>query len=58
MEPILAAAAESVIAGRKAEVERHVAQALTAGLSPQSILAEGLIAPMAEVGARFERGEF
>jgi len=58
MEPILVAAAESVIAGRKAEAERHVAQALTAGLSPQSILTEGLIAPMAEVGARFERGEF
>jgi 5-methyltetrahydrofolate--homocysteine methyltransferase len=58
MEPILVTAAESVIAGRKAEVERHIAEALTAGLTPQSILAEGLIAPMAEVGARFERGEF
>jgi 5-methyltetrahydrofolate--homocysteine methyltransferase len=58
MEPILETAAQSVIGGRKAEVERFIAEALAAGLSPQSILADGLIAPMAEVGARFERGEF
>ena len=58
MQPILESAAQSVIGGRKAEVERFVAQALAAGISPQAILDDGLIAPMAEVGARFERGEF
>ena len=50
--------AESVIAGWRADAERQTREALAAGVSPQSILADGLIAPMAEVGARFERGEF
>ena len=45
MEPILESAAHSVIGGRKAEVERFVAEASAAGLSPQSILTDGLIAP-------------
>jgi 5-methyltetrahydrofolate--homocysteine methyltransferase len=50
--------AESVIAGRRADADRETREALAGGVSPRAILAEGLIAPMAEVGARFERGEF
>jgi 5-methyltetrahydrofolate--homocysteine methyltransferase len=39
-------------------VETKVREALEAGLDPQTILNEALIAAMGEVGARFERGEF
>jgi len=58
MNTILQEIAESVITGRRTQVEGLVRQALEAGLSPQTVLADGLIAAMSEVGSRFERGEF
>jgi len=47
-----------VIEGDKAGVEAGVNAALSAGLSPESIMNEGLISAMNEVGIRFENGDF
>jgi 5-methyltetrahydrofolate--homocysteine methyltransferase len=47
-----------VVNGKKADVEAEVREALKRKTPPEIILAQGLIAAMAEVGARFERGEF
>jgi 5-methyltetrahydrofolate--homocysteine methyltransferase len=47
-----------VVNGRKSDVEAEVREALKRKTPPEVILAQGLIAAMAEVGARFERGEF
>jgi 5-methyltetrahydrofolate--homocysteine methyltransferase len=58
MPQVLEAVYEQVIQGKKSEVEALVSQALESGLSPESILNEGLIRAMQEVGARFERAEF
>ena len=58
MDPVIQAMQESVINGRKAEVETLVRQALEADLPPEEILNSGLIAAMKEVGARFEAGDF
>jgi len=58
MNPTIAKISEAVLGGRKAEVESLVRESLESGTKPETILAEGLIAAMSEVGARFERGEF
>ncbi len=50
--------AEAVIGGKAAATQQEVKNALQAGIKPEQILSEGLIAAMSEVGARFERGEF
>jgi 5-methyltetrahydrofolate--homocysteine methyltransferase len=47
-----------VVNGKKADVEAEVREALKRKTPAEIILAQGLIAAMAEVGARFERGEF
>jgi len=49
---------DKVILGKKAEVEALVSQALESGLPAETILNDGLIKAMQEVGARFERAEF
>ena len=49
---------EHVIEGEAAEVEAGVQAALDAGINPNTILNEGLIAAMDEVGRRFEEGEY
>ena len=49
---------EHVIEGEAAEVEAGVKAALEAGVSPNTILNEALIAAMDEVGRRFEEGEY
>lgn len=48
----------NVVDGKKDDVEMGVQQALDGGIQPQDILEQGLIAAMAEVGARFEREEY
>jgi 5-methyltetrahydrofolate--homocysteine methyltransferase len=48
----------AVVDGDQAGIEGLVAQALEAGAGPQTVLDDGLIAAMTEVGARFERGEY
>jgi 5-methyltetrahydrofolate--homocysteine methyltransferase len=47
-----------VVAGDRDGVEAAVAQALREGLSPETILSQGLIAAMDEVGRRFETCEY
>ena len=58
METLLQEIADNVINGKRAVVEAKVREAIDAKLEPEKILNEALIAPMSEVGARFERGEF
>ena len=58
MEKALELVFNAVLEGNRTSVEGGVKLALEAGIAPESILTHGLIAPMAEVGARFERGEF
>jgi 5-methyltetrahydrofolate--homocysteine methyltransferase len=47
----------NVIDGQVTEVEADVAAALANGSAPETILREGLIAAMDEVGQRFEEGD-
>ena len=47
----------AVIDGSSKDVERGIETALAAGLSPQEILEDGLIAAMSMVGEQFEQGE-
>jgi 5-methyltetrahydrofolate--homocysteine methyltransferase len=49
---------QHVIDGEASEVEAGVQVALDAGINPQQILNEALIAAMDEVGRRFEEGDF
>ncbi len=49
---------QSVIDGNAPETQARVQQALGAGLPPERVLNEGLIAAMAEVGRLFEAGEY
>jgi len=58
MEPILQEIYQGILDGQHREVEAKVQAALQAGLNPKSILDEGMIAAMAEVGQLFESGEF
>jgi 5-methyltetrahydrofolate--homocysteine methyltransferase len=58
MNSMLAEIKENVIDGQQAVVQQKVKEALEAGLDPGMILNEGMISAMAEVGRRFEEGEF
>ena len=49
---------QCVIDGQKNEVENLVNQAIISGISPVTILNQGMIAAMSEVGRRFEAGDF
>ena len=49
---------ESILDGEMAVVPGNVQAALDAGIAPDVILNEGMIAAMAEVGQLFEEGEF
>ena len=49
---------DSVVDGQSALVQQKVTQALEAGENPAVILNDGMIAAMAEVGQRFEVGDF
>ena len=48
----------SIISGDQKTVTEQVQAALTAGIDPSTILNEGMIAAMAEVGQLFECGEY
>ena len=48
---------EGILNGEMGIVPEQVQEALDAGLAPESILKEGMIAAMAEVGSLFEEGE-
>jgi 5-methyltetrahydrofolate--homocysteine methyltransferase len=49
---------DGVVDGKHDDAQASVARALDLGVSPEEILTRGLIAAMAEVGDRFEAGEF
>jgi len=58
METVLKTIYEGVIDGNAADVQVHVKEALNQGLEAGVILNQGMIAAMAEVGRRFEEGDY
>jgi len=58
MDPILEALHEGILDGDQEVVATNVQAALTAGIPAATILTEGLIAAMREVGELFEEGEY
>jgi 5-methyltetrahydrofolate--homocysteine methyltransferase len=52
------ALAEAVINGNREEAVRLTQEAINEGLSPETILNEGLVAGMTVVGEKFKRNEF
>lgn len=58
MEALIQTVYENVINGKKSDTEAGVRTALESQLPPETILDEGLISAMDEVGKRFEAGEF
>jgi len=49
---------DAVVNGDSPAADRLVVEALAAGIPAEELMQEALIAAMAEVGARFERGEY
>ena len=49
---------DAVVDGDQVQTDELVRQALEAGIPPQTVLGEGLIAAMTEVGSLFECGEY
>ncbi len=58
MEPIIKEIYQSILDGTHTQIPAQVQTALDGGLTPKTILEEGMIASMAEVGRLFEAGEF
>ena len=58
MEQTLVAIFQNVIDGQRDDVVENVKKALGESILPPTILKEGLIAAMSEVGKRFEEGDF
>lgn len=58
MIPIIEEIFEGVVNGQSPVVQQKVQQALEDGVKPAEILNLGMIAAMAEVGKRFEEGEY
>jgi 5-methyltetrahydrofolate--homocysteine methyltransferase len=58
MNEILAAINQAILDGNKNQAMIKVDEALKAGLDASTILNDGLIAPMNEVGRLFEEGEY
>ena len=58
MEAVLTKLFDAVLEGDFGGVESNVQAALDAGLDPNVILNEGMIAAMREVGNRFEAGDY
>jgi len=48
----------AILDGENQTVQQHVQAALAAGVAPADILNQGMIAAMAEVGRRFECGDY
>lgn len=49
---------ESVLKGKKGQIAKDVKNALDAGMEPQKLLDEGLLAAIREVGVLFEKGKY
>ncbi len=58
MEPIIKEIYQGIMDGQHKAVEAKVQIALQAGVNPKTLLEEGMIAAMAEVGRLFEIGEY
>ena len=58
MEEVLKEIYENVVAGNAPATTAALQKAIDAKVKPETILQEGLIAGMAEVGTRFERNEY
>jgi 5-methyltetrahydrofolate--homocysteine methyltransferase len=58
MEKIIEEIFQGIIDGEQEAVEANVALALEAGIDPKTVLDEGMIAAMTEVGRRFEAGDY
>jgi len=58
MNNILQAIFDGVLDGDSTAVQEKTREALEAGMKPQAILKEGLIAAMTEVGRRFQIGDY
>jgi len=58
MHPILQSIFEAILEGDADQVQTNIQAALQAGIEPNLVLNEGMIAAMREVGARFEAGDF
>ena len=58
MEPMLETIYNGVLDGNAPQVQKGVKDALEAGKDPAVVLNESMIAAMAEVGRRFEEGEY
>jgi 5-methyltetrahydrofolate--homocysteine methyltransferase len=58
MEKIVNEIYQGVVDGQKKAVEEKVREAIDTGVDPVVVLNQGMIAAMAEVGKRFEEGEF
>jgi 5-methyltetrahydrofolate--homocysteine methyltransferase len=57
-EQILAEIFEGVVSGNRDGVPQKTRDALDAGLEPEVVLQEGMVAAMNKVGALFEEGEY
>jgi 5-methyltetrahydrofolate--homocysteine methyltransferase len=58
MDPILKEIYQNILDGQNSEMGAKIQAALESGIPPKTILDEGMIAAMAEVGRLFEVGEF
>jgi 5-methyltetrahydrofolate--homocysteine methyltransferase len=58
MDPILKEIYQNILDGQQSEMGIKIQTALKGGIPPKTILEEGMIAAMAEVGRLFEEGEF
>lgn len=58
MHPTLLSTYTAILEGNQTEARASVQAALEAGLAPEIVLNEGMIAAMSEVGRRFEEGEY
>ena len=58
MEKVIEQIKDCILNFDRGSINERVQEALDAGIEPQSVLNEGMIAAMAEVGRLFEEGEF
>lgn len=58
MDKFLSQIYEGVLGGDLEQVQENVQAVLDAGMKAETVLHEGLIPPMEEVGRRFEEGEY
>lgn len=58
MHPTIQSVFEAILEGEADQVQTNIRAALDAGIEPNLVLNDGMIAAMREVGARFEAGDF